>query len=155
MKKIVLLAIGLMLFMISLTPSLALEEKTIRMLAIEMRENKIENQSIINEIKQIRLSIRTELKQIREEDITIDPDTLTLIEQLMNDIREIRTSILSTKGNIMELQENARPLIKQREWDEVRAIYEQIIDIQETRNEELFRLLEKMNQVYELVKNIL
>jgi peptidoglycan hydrolase CwlO-like protein len=156
MKKTILTILGLMLFMVSLTPTLALEDttKSLRMLVIEVRENRLENQSMINELKQLKLDIKTELKEIRESGISVEEETLNLIKSLTKEIREIRNSIMSTKGDIKELQESVRPLIKERQWEEVSAIYNQIIEIQEIRNQYLVELLEKIRQLSELVKSI-
>jgi hypothetical protein len=150
--------IGLMIVlmaMFTLSPTLALTDaRTVRELSVEVRENRLVNQDLVNEVKQLRLSIRNKLKSIRENELEIDTLTIETIKTSTNELRQYQSSLKETQGDIRTLTVNAKQWIKERKWDQLKEMYEEVLLIQESRTNDLRQLIRIMQELDSLLEGI-
>lgn len=155
MKKVLLSIMIVVVAMFTLSPTFALtDSRTVRELSMEVRGNKLVNQDLVNEVKQLRLSIRNRLKSIRENEIEIDELTIETIKTSMKELREYQSSLKETQGDIRTLTVNAKQWIKERNWDQLKEMYEEVLLIQESRTNDLRQLLRIMQELDSLIEGI-
>jgi hypothetical protein len=150
--------IGLMIVlmaMFTLSPTFALTDaRTVRELSVEVRENRLVNQDLVNEVKQLRLSIRNRFKAIRENELEIDALTIETIKTSTNELRQYQSSLKETQGDIRTLTVNAKQWIKERKWDQLKEMYEEVLLIQESRTNDLLQLIRIMQELDSLLEGI-
>jgi hypothetical protein len=150
--------IGLMIVlmaMFTLSPTFALTDaRTVRELSVEVRENRLVNQDLVNEVKQLRLSIRNRFKAIRENELEIDALTIETIKTSTNELRQYQSSLKETQGDIRTLTVNAKQWIKERKWDQLKEMYEEVLLIQESRTNDLRQLIRIMQELDSLLEGI-
>jgi uncharacterized protein YkvS len=118
---------------------------------MEMRENRLDNQELRLENKRLRLAIREQLVEIKESGQTLEESVKIELKALTEQIKEKAALLKATQGDIRELTVGLKELIEKKETEEILAIYNQVIEIQEYRN----GILKEINDLLKEIKELL
>jgi predicted house-cleaning noncanonical NTP pyrophosphatase (MazG superfamily) len=155
MKKVLLSIMLGVLVMFTITPTLALTDaKTVRELSMEVRGNRLVNQDLVNEVRQLRLSIRNRIKSIKDNGIELDEATIETIKSTTSELKEYQASLKETQGVIRSITENSKEWIKDRNWEQLHSMYEEIKVVQETRNNDLQQIVRLMQELDQFLAGI-
>jgi flagellar basal body rod protein FlgB len=155
MKKLILSIMIGVVVMFTLTPTLALTDaRTVRELSMEVRGNRLINQDLANEVRQLRLSIRNRIKSIKDNGVELDEETIETIKTSTSELREYQASLKETQGEIRTITEKAKEWIKERNWDQLKTMYEEVKLVQEERNNDLQQVVRIMKEIDQLLEGI-
>ena len=118
---------------------------------MEMRKNRLVNQELGIENKRLRLSIREQLLELKESGQTLEDSVKNELKALTEQLKEKTTLLKATQGDIRELTIGLKELIEKKETEEIVAIYNQVIEIQDYRN----GILEEINVLLKEIKELL
>ncbi|MDP2847868.1 MAG: hypothetical protein Q8O35_06705 [Humidesulfovibrio sp.] len=152
MKKLWTTMLAVMLLLLAVLPVSALEtQRPWRSAVMEMRKNRLDNQELGTENKRLRLSIREQLIELKESGQTLEDSVKLELKALTEQLKEKAALLKATQGDIRELTIGLKELIEKKETEEIVAIYNQVIEIQEYRNGVLKEINVLLNKIKELL----
>jgi hypothetical protein len=152
MKKLWTTMLAVMLLLLAVLPVSALEtQRPWRSAVMEMRKNRLDNQELRLENKRLRLAIREQLVEIKESGQTLEDSVKIELKALTEQLKEKAALLKATQGDIRELTVGLKELIEKKETEEILAIYNQVIEIQEYRN----GILKEINDLLKEIKELL
>lgn len=152
MKKLWTTMLAVMLLLLAVLPVSAQEtQRPWRSAVMEMRKNRLDNQELGNENKRLRLSIREQLIELKESGQTLEDSVKLELKALTEQLKEKAALLKATQGDIRELTVGLKELIEKKETEEILTIYNQVIEIQEYRNE----ILKEINGLLKEIKELL
>lgn len=152
MKKLWTTMMIVMLLLLAVLPVSAQEtQRPWRSAVMEMRKNRLVNQELGIENKRLRLSIREQLLELKESGQTLEDSVKNELKALTEQLKEKTTLLKATQGDIRELTIGLKELIEKKETEEIVAIYNQVIEIQDYRN----GILEEINVLLKEIKELL
>ncbi|MDP3304744.1 MAG: hypothetical protein Q8S15_01520 [Erysipelotrichaceae bacterium] len=152
MKKLWTTMLAVMLLLLAVLPVSAQEtQRPWRSAVMEMRKNRLDNQELGNENKRLRLSIREQLIELKESGQTLEDSVKLELKALTEQLKEKAALLKATQGDIRELTVGLKELIEKKETEEILAIYNQVIEIQEYRN----GILKEINVLLKEIKELL
>jgi len=155
MKKVLIGVMIVFMALLTLSSTLALTDaRTVRELSMEVRGNRLVNQDLVNEVRQLRLSIRNRIKSIKDSGVVLDEQTIETIKMTTSELRKYHSSLKETQGEIRSLTENAKEWLKERNWDQLKEMYEAVLPIQESRKDDLQQLVRLMQELDLLLEGI-
>lgn len=144
--------LAVMLLLLAVLPVSAQEtQRPWRSAVMEMRKNRLDNQELGNENKRLRLSIREQLIELKESGQTLEDSVKLELKALTEQLKEKAALLKATQGDIRELTVGLKELIEKKETEEILAIYNQVIEIQEYRN----GILKEINVLLKEIKELL
>ena len=152
MKKLWTTILAVMLLLLAILPVSAQEtQRPWRSAVMEMRKNRLDNQELGNENKNLRLAIREQLVELKESGQILEDSVKIELKALTEQIKEKTALLKATQGDIRELTVGLKELIEKKETEEILIIYNQVIEIQEYRN----GLLKEINDLLKEIKELL
>ena len=143
--------IAMMLLLTVHTVSAQETRRPWRSAVMEMRENRIDNQELRLENQRLRLSVREELIQMKEAGVTLDESVKAEMKALTQQLKEKAALLKATQGDIRELTVGLKELIENKQTEDILAIYNQVIEIQDYRN----GILKEINDLLKEIKALL
>ena len=110
----------------------------------ELMSHKGLNQDLLKENKQLRTQLRTALEEIEEAGTALPEETAAALKDYREQLKAIADQMKAEKGKIRDLLKQNKELIKNKDYVKMDLIYDQIADIQITRND----LLKQINDIF-------
>jgi len=118
---------------------------------VEMMSNKGSNLDLLFENKQLRLQLSKALKTIKDSDTVLSDETAASLLSYKDEIKALTDEIKATKGEIQDLLKQNKELIVNKDYVEMDLVYDQIAEIQLTRNDQLQSINDILVKMVELV----
>lgn len=156
MKKILtLIVISLCLLAGSLTVTATGGVIEARLLAkekaLEVRANKVENQTLWIANATLRTEIKLKLVDIKENGTVLEESVVTQIKTLTETLKTKYAAMKDTKGDIQALTATVPALIQAKDWAALKTTYESLLAIQENRNALLTDINGLLTQINDLL----
>lgn len=156
MKKILtLIVISLCLLAGSLTVTATEGVIEARLLAkekaLEVRANKVENQTLWIANATLRTEIKLKLVDIKENGTVLEESVVTQIKTLTETLKTKYAAMKDTKGDIQALTATVPALIQAKDWAALKTTYESLLAIQENRNALLTDINGLLTQINDLL----
>lgn len=121
----------------------------------ELKANRDNNKKILSLNKDLRGSIRLEIKRIRDNKINVDSTVITSVNDKIKEVKNIISVLANTNGKITSLLNQNKDLIRNKDYVQMDIIYSEISEIQKARNNNLLYVNALLNDILNMLKGII
>jgi len=118
---------------------------------VNMMSNKGLNLDLLSENNQLRLQLSEALKAIKDAGTVLSDETTASISSYNDQIKALIDDMKATKGEIKDLLDQNKKLVENKDYVEMDLVYDQIAEIQLTRNDNLQSINDILVKMIELV----
>ena len=116
-----------------------------------VKENREENKALRLENKELRSSLNATLKEIKDSGTVLDAEVAAKLEECKTELKASVSALKDTKGDIKEITAENKGNIKARDYEAMEAAFDEIYEIQASRNASLVQINELLEEMIALL----
>ena len=116
-----------------------------------VKANREENKALRLENKELRSSLAASLKEIKDSGTVLDAEVAAKLEECKNEMKVSIGQLKDTKGDIKEITAENKANLKARDYEAMEAAFDEIYEIQASRNVALAQINELLKEMIALL----
>lgn len=116
-----------------------------------VKANREENKALRLENKELRSSLNATLKEIKDSGTVLDAEVAAKLEECKTELKASVSALKDTKGDIKEITAENKGNIKARDYEAMEAAFDEIYEIQASRNASLVQINELLEEMIALL----
>ena len=116
-----------------------------------IKASREENKALRLENKELRSSLAASIKELKDSGTVLDAEVAAKLEECDAELKASASALKDTKGDIKEITAENKGNIKARDYEAMEAAFDEIYEIQESRNASLVQINELLEEMIALL----